>query len=183
MDDQREWYAVYTRPRWEKKIAEALGKKNVESFCPLNREIHQWADRKKVVYEPLFSCYVFVYASEPEYLSIRRTDGIINFVYWLGSPAKIRREEIEAIRLLAGRHEHIGLEKIDVNPADKVRVVRGPFMKLNGSVVEVKSRTVKVCLPSLGYALIAEISKDNIEIIAGMEDATVENALPHEIYG
>jgi len=183
MDDTRDWYAVYTRPRWEKKVAEALDKKHIESFCPLNREIHQWADRKKVVYEPLFSCYVFVCASQPEYTTIRRTDGILNFVYWLGSPAKIRTDEIEAIRRLTSRSGHLELEKIDVNPSDKVRVVRGPFMKLNGSVVEVKRKTVKICLPSLGYALIAEISKENIEIIAGMEDAPEENALLHEIYG
>jgi len=174
---------VYTRPRWEKKVAEALNKKHIENFCPLNREVHQWADRKKVVCEPLFSCYVFVYASELEFQAIRRTEGILNFVYWLGTPARIREEEIEMIRSLAGGQTHIELEKIHVNPSDKVRVLRGPLMKLNGSVVEVKNKTVKVCLPSLGYALIAEISKDNIEILAGMEETQEEHIIPQEIYG
>ncbi len=33
-------------------------------------------------------------------------------------------------------------------------------MMWEGSVVEIRTTTVKITLPSLGYALVAEISKD-----------------------
>ena len=54
------WYAVNTRPRWEKKIAKVLDTKGIENYCPVNKVTRQWSDRKKVILEPLFKCYVFV---------------------------------------------------------------------------------------------------------------------------
>ena len=68
MHKANQWYAVYTRPRWEKKVASLLTKKKIENFCPLNKVVRQWADRKKTVYEPLFTSYVFVNTSETEML-------------------------------------------------------------------------------------------------------------------
>ncbi|MGN6401535.1 MAG: transcription termination/antitermination NusG family protein, partial [Flavisolibacter sp.] len=28
------WYAIYTRPRWEKKVNSLLVQKKIESYCP-----------------------------------------------------------------------------------------------------------------------------------------------------
>ena len=97
MEANKKWYAVYTRPRWEKKVADLLVKKHIESYCPLNKIVRQWADRKKLVLEPLFTSYVFVHTTPQEQLAIKQTDGILNFVYWLGQPAVIRDEEIDAV--------------------------------------------------------------------------------------
>jgi transcription antitermination factor NusG len=176
---EKKWYAVYTKPRWEKKVAELLTRRKVENYCPLNRVLRQWADRKKLVMEPLFTSYVFVYATEAEQLTIKQTDGIVNFVYWLGKPAVIRNEEMEAIRYFLRTHEDIKLEKIDVNVSDKVRIIGGPLIALEGDVVEVRSRTVKVVLPSLGYAMVAEVDKSRIEIINAAQQATAGNTLYH----
>src|SRR6476619_2013170 len=95
---ETKWYAVYTRPRWEKKVAEILSRKKIENYCPLNKLLRQWSDRKKIVFEPLFTSYVFVKAAEKEHSEIRKIDGIINFVYWINKPAIIRNEEIESIK-------------------------------------------------------------------------------------
>ena len=58
------WYVVYTKPNWEKKVAELLEKKGIEQYCPLNKVQKQWHDRKKTVWEPLFKSYVFVRTDE-----------------------------------------------------------------------------------------------------------------------
>jgi transcription antitermination factor NusG len=165
MDGEKKWYAVYTRPRWEKKVAELLNRKKVENYCPLNKVMKQWSDRRKTIQEPLFTSYVFVYVTEREHLSVKQTDGVLNFVYWLGEPALIRDEEIEAIKTFLTRHEDVKLERIHVNVSDKVRVVDGPLMYREGDVLEVYNKSVKVFLPSLGYAMVAEISRSNIEVI------------------
>lgn len=165
MSEEKKWYAVYTRPRWEKKVAEQLAKRKLENFCPLNKVVKQWSDRRKTVLEPLFTSYVFVYVSEREHLSVKQTEGVLNFVYWLGQPALIRTEEIEAIKSFLSRHEDVKLEKIDVSVSDKVRVTDGPLIYREGDVLEVYNKTVKVFLPSLGYAMIAEVSRSRIEII------------------
>ena len=70
-DESLQWYAVYTKPRWEKKVADLLTKKQIENYCPLNRVLRQWSDRKKVILEPLFTSYVFVRISESNQLAIR----------------------------------------------------------------------------------------------------------------
>jgi transcription antitermination factor NusG len=161
----KKWYAVYTRPRWEKKVADLLVKKHIENYCPLNRIVRQWADRKKTVLEPLFTSYVFVHTSPEEHLPIKQTDGILNFVYWLGQPAVIRDEEIDAVKQFLNEYQNVTLEKINVNRHDRVRISSGPLMAHEGDVIEVRSKTVKVHLPCLGYAMTAEVEKTNVEII------------------
>ena len=177
MDKNKHWYAVYTRPRWEKKVADLLTKKKVENYCPLNKVVRQWADRKKIVFEPLFTSYVFVYASPEEYLAIKQTDGILNFVYWLGQPAVIRNEEIDAVKQFLADYQNVQLEKVAVNVNDQVKITSGPLMSREGNVIEVKSRTVRVLLPSLGYAMVAEIEKSNVTILELSDNKSFYNAL------
>ena len=63
-ENNKYWYAVYTRPRWEKKVASLLDDKDIVHYCPLNKVTRQWSDRKKVVMEPLFKGYIFVQVTE-----------------------------------------------------------------------------------------------------------------------
>lgn len=158
----KNWYAVYTRPKWEKKVAELLTKKNISNYCPVRKVNKQWADRKKIVFEPLFTSYVFVYISAFEYIPTLETTGILNFVQWLRKPAIIRNDEIETIKHFLCEYKNVSIEK-DILFHDKVRILNGPLMMLEGEVLEVKNKSVKVLLPSLGYHLIAEIEKTNIE--------------------
>lgn len=165
METEKKWYAVYTKPRWEKKVSDLLTRRKIDNFCPLNKVVRQWADRKKTVLEPLFTSYVFVNATEAEHLAIKQTDGIITFVYWLGSPAVIRNEEIVAIKNFLEKHTDVKLEKTEVNIADNVRVIDGLLVHREGKVVEVKNKTVKISLPSLGYMMSAEVSRSSVEVI------------------
>lgn len=171
---KKQWYALYTRPRWEKKVADLLEKKKVEVYCPLNKVQKQWADRRKVVLEPLFTSYVFVYVSEMEHLSIKQTDGVVNFVYWLNRPAIIRNEEIDTIKKFLNEYDHVTLEKTQVNLNDRVRVINGPLMMWEGNVIEIRTKTVKITLPSLGQTLVAEIRKENLETIGGVQEARLK---------
>ena len=171
---KKQWYAVYTRPRWEKKVAELLERKKVEVYCPLNKVNREWADRRKVVLEPLFTSYVFVYVSEQEHASIKQTDGVVNFVYWLNKPAVIRNEEIETIRKFLIEYDHVSLEKTQVNLNDRVRIINGPLMMWEGNVVEIRTNTIKITLPSLGQNLVAEIRKEHLETIRPLERAQLK---------
>src|ERR1700761_3832820 len=159
------WYAVYTKPRWEKKVAENLVKNSFESYCPLNRVLRQWHDRKKFVSEPLFASYVFVRTEEARHSELSRVSGIVNLVYWLRKPAVIKEEEIDAIKKFTDQYSNVQLEKTSVNLDDKVRIIKGPLITQEGNVIAVKSRTVKIALPSLGYIMVAEVEKQNVEVI------------------
>jgi transcription antitermination factor NusG len=162
----KNWYAVYTRPRWEKKVARQLEQKGIEHYCPLNKVQRQWSDRKKIILEPLFTSYVFVYMNEAQQVPVRQVSGVLNFVYWLKKPAVIQAEEIDVIKRFLKEYQHVKLEKISVNVNDQVRVMSGPLMERLGNVLEIRNKTVKLSLPSLGYLIVAEIEKTNIEILS-----------------
>jgi transcription antitermination factor NusG len=178
MKENKKWFAVYTRPRWEKKVAEILTRKKIENYCPINKVIRQWSDRKKIIHEPLFTSYVFVRISETELTPLKQIQGIINFVYWLGKPAVIRNSEIEIIQTFLSDHVNIKLEKTPINVNDKVRVVSGPLMELEGQVLSVNNRTVKVALPSLGYLMFAEVEAANVKVVSQGIIQTLDTRYP-----
>ena len=163
------WYALYTKPRWEKKVAALLTQKGLENYCPLNKVLKQWHDRKKLVEEPLFSSYVFVFVTPTEVAEIKKTEGIINFVYWLGKPAVVREEEITAIKNFLGEHKEVRLEKARINVDDRVQIIQGQLMHKEGTVMEIYHKTVRVLLPTLGFALVAQVEKSSIELIESVE--------------
>src|SRR5215211_2950612 len=156
------WYAVYTKPRWEKKVAGLLLQKGIESYCPLNKVRRKWSDRMKTVEEPLFKSYVFVKIAEEDRARVRMTDGVVNFVYWNGKPAVIKEKEIQTIKHFLGEYENVEAIKMDFTPEERVRVVAGPMMDQEGRVIEIKNKTAKICIDSLGYMLIAYIDKSKL---------------------
>jgi transcription antitermination factor NusG len=174
---EKTWYAVLTRARWEKKVAAQFAQKEIEHYNPLNKVRRQWSDRKKIVLEPLFTSYVFVRLSDEEHLSVRQTGGVLNFVYWLKKPAVIRDEEIDVIKRFMNEYECVQLEKTAVNINDRVRIIGGPLMEREGKILEIKHKTVKVSLPSLGYTLVATIEKANVEILSMFHETSSSNII------
>ena len=156
------WFAVYTKPRWEKKVVRLLVEKGIENYCPLNKVRRQWSDRVKLVEEPLFKSYVFVRVTDEERTAVRMTEGVINFVYWDGKPAIIKDKEILAIRQFLNDHENVELVKLEIKTDDRVKIVAGPFMDQEGKVIEVRNKTARVVIDSLGYMLVADIDKGKL---------------------
>jgi transcription antitermination factor NusG len=111
---EKNWYAIYTRPRWEKKVAAALTLKQINNYCPVNTVLKQWSDRKKLVEEPLFSSYVFVRVAQDEMLKVIQTEGVLNFVRWLNKPAVIKNAEIELIRKYLAEYQYVRVEALKI---------------------------------------------------------------------
>ncbi len=156
------WVAIYTRPRWEKKVHSLLIQKGIESYCPLNKVRRKWTDRIKIVEEPLFKSYVFVKVTEEDRTKVRVTDGVINFVYWNGKPAIIKERDILNIKRFLEEHENVEVEKIELAPDQKVTVIAGPMMNREGKILEVRNKFARVAIESLGYFLIAQIALKNL---------------------
>jgi transcription antitermination factor NusG len=96
------WFAVHTRARHEKMVAERLRDHGFTTFLPLVRETHRWSDRKKVVELPLFSCYVFAkfVPGGNERLRVLQTDGVLQIVGARHEGIAIPEEQIDAVRTL-----------------------------------------------------------------------------------
>lgn len=167
MDGVKHWYAVYTKPRWEKKVNLLLEKKGVGVYCPLTKVRKKWSDRYKVVEEPLFKSYVFVHLTEEEKIRVRLTDGVVNFVYWNGKPAVIKQEEITIIRRFLQEYTDVQARPLELTSGQKVRVKTGLLMDTEGLVTKVMNNRVYVLLESLGYELTAQFEKGNLEVVSG----------------
>lgn len=159
---QEKWYAIYTKPRWEKKVTETLKGTGINAYCPINTVVRQWSDRKKVVQEPLFTSYVFVRVREDQISFTKKVNGVLNYVYWLGKPAVIRDEEIEAIEEFLSTHKNVKLEKASFSMNETIRITSGSLINKEGKVVAIKNNTIKIALPSLGYVLYAEVTKSDV---------------------
>lgn len=161
-DLSRKWLAVYTRPRWEKKVNMLLTEKGLESYCPLNKVRRKWSDRMKVVEEPLFKSYVFVKVDNEDRSAVRMTNGAINFVYWNGKPAVIKEKEINAIKRFLNEYENVEANPVDLKVNQRVRITNGTLMDKEGKVLDVRHKTVKVAIDSLGYILVAYIERTKL---------------------
>lgn len=163
--EEKNWYALYTKPRWEKKIHGQLVKKGIDSWCPLNKELRQWADRKKMVEEPLFKCYIFVNINFlKERTEVLMTDGILNFVHYLRKPAVIKSYEIDNIKGFLGqknaRIEMISTEGFE--PDTKIKVSQGVFKDREGTVIRGNKKRVYVQFASLGQIMVVEFSAEHL---------------------
>ena len=159
------WYALYSKSRTEKKLAERLERKGYEVYAPTQVVYRQWSDRKKKVREPLFKSYVFVRFDLKERLEVLQTPGAVAMVYWLGKPAVIRDEEIQAIQEFL--EEYSGgdqpVQTVTFQPGEALRVKSGSFQAQEGTVVRQNRQKVTLQLEQLGMALTVELPKDQVE--------------------
>lgn len=163
--ERKRWYAVYTRPHWEKKVNSLLREKNIECYCPLNKVRRKWSDRIKTVEEPLFKSYVFVKVGEKEMTNVRMTNGVVNFVYWNGKPANIKEKEIDTIRKFLNDYSAIEVTQIDMPVNSKVLIQCGAFMDKEGIVKKVMHKKIQVTIDSIGYTLTAYIDRSNVTLV------------------
>lgn len=98
--EQLFWFAIQTRPRYEKKVTAELQEKGIKTFLPLHSASHQWSDRRRVVSLPLFPGYVFVQIALSLHarVSVLRTNGVVGFVGVRNMGIPIPDGEIEAIQ-------------------------------------------------------------------------------------
>lgn len=165
MATTKKWLAVYTKPRWEKKVYKLLTDKGFEAYCPLNKVRKKWSDRMKTVEEPLFKSYVFVRTEEENYLGVRMVNGVVNFVYWLGKPAIIQDKDINTIKRFLNEYDEVVAEPLDVAPSQEIVVTGGAMMDTKGKVLNVKGKKVEVLLDFIGYKLVAYIDKQHVRVI------------------
>jgi transcription antitermination factor NusG len=159
---QKHWYAVYTRPRWEKKVHALFAERGMTSYCPLNKVRKKWSDRIKVVEEPLFKSYVFVQVNEEDQTKVRMVSGVLNFVYWNGKPAVVKEKEIETIRKFLNEYQDVQVKPVNLQANQEVMVQRGLLMNRTGRIRRLMNNKVEVLIESLGYTLVANLEKNNI---------------------
>ena len=147
------WYVVYTKPKWEKKVADRLNEIGIITYCPLITKIVQWSDRKKKVSLPLFNSYIFVQVSDKERSKIFAITGAVRYLFWLGKPAIVKDYEIESIKnwLSVPDSYEVSIDKW--KKGDTVVLESGPFISQSAVIQEIKQNHYILILESLGCVL------------------------------
>lgn len=169
------WYAIFTKPRSEKKVLQRMLDHEMDAFLPLIKTIRQWSDRKKTLEVPLIPSYVFVRMEERDLYKTLPIQGTVNVLKHLGRPAKIRDVEIENLRILSGNGEnHQVSNKIDISSGDEVEVINGPFMGLIATCInDGKNHRVIVNIDAIGSCFNVNIPMSFLRIIKKKENLKV----------
>ena len=147
------WYVVYTKPKWEKKVAEQLQKIGIECYCPLVTQMRQWSDRKKKVEVPLFNSYVFVQLAEGDRNAVFECVGVVRYLFWLGKPAIVRNDEIEVIKKWLNTSDTIDVAVSSYQVGDSIQLESGPFSAQTATIQEMTNTHYVLVLESLGCVL------------------------------
>jgi transcription antitermination factor NusG len=136
-----QWYALYTRSRFEKKMMSEIADRSVEVFLPMREILSRWKDRKKRIWIPLFPGYIFVHhVNTPENrFRILNIPGAVRFVGFEGHADPIPEEQIQYVRRFLE-------SKISMDPypyirvGSRVEVIAGPLKGIRGILVEKRGR-------------------------------------------
>lgn len=151
------WFAIYTRPKNEKKVVEGLEKIGVEVYCPMVTQVKQWSDRKKKVEAPLINSYVFVNIEDKKRNIVFEVPGVVRYLFWLGKPAVIQEHEIDLLKAsLKGVFSNV--EVNGIQPGDTLTISKGPFQGKEGVVSQVDKNKIRLVLKELGVTI--TISKE-----------------------
>ncbi len=154
MNEEKNWYVVYTKSRWEKKVAENLTRAEIENYLPLRKEKVQWSDRKKEVEKIIIPSYVFVKINEQEQTSVRMINGVVNFVYWLKKPAIVKNNEVEKLKQFLENEGIISIEKLEAKIGNVIEIEDGIFKGQKGKIVKVKEHKIELILECLNIKLV-----------------------------
>ena len=160
---QENWYAAYTHPRHEKKVARQLHDRGIEHFLPVYRSVRRWKDRRKELDLVLFPGYVFVRLTVSEKLRVLQLPGVISFVSFSGQPTALPENDVDALRnalaqgVRAEHHPYLTTGK-------RVRVVRGPLAGAHGILLRVKTNCrIVISIDAIMRSVSVEIDEGDIE--------------------
>lgn len=163
----KRWVAALVQMNCEKKVAAKLDKMGIANYVPIQKEEHQWSDRKKRIDRVVIPMVVFVRLTQNEEDEFRRLPFIIRFITYPGAKelaTPIPDEQIESLKfLLANAESKVGFtENIEIG--DPIKIINGPLKGLSGFCCGLNQSEVAIHVEILGFAT-TYISKSNIEII------------------
>jgi transcription antitermination factor NusG len=153
------WYVAYTRPMHERKVAEQLTFKGIESFLPLVKKLRQWSDRRKYVYAPLFPSYIFVKLSGLHaYFESLKLNGVIYFLKTEKHLACVSESLITNLQnIVSVNCSNVCTCSSQIMRGDKMVIIHGPFTGLKCEVIRYGGKEkIIVRIELLGQNVLAD---------------------------
>ncbi len=161
------WHAIYTKPRWEKRVLQQLEEKGIEAYLPLYKTLKQWSDRKKLVEEPLFRGYLFVKVSPKTYYEAINVTGAVRYVSFEGKAVVVPPTHITAVKLYLNQHteQHQQEEETPI-PGSSVEIIAGPLKGIKGTLKnKTNKQRVSLLIESVGKEISLILPQNHIRAI------------------
>ncbi len=167
--NNRRWYVLYLRSRYEKRVHDELERSGIESFLPMITEVRQWSDRKKKVEAPLFPGYDFVRIELKEKIRVLEVDGVVKFVaIGTARPTPVPDDQIESLKLVIATPKTLRKEN-PLHVGEVVKVKSGPFAGAQGIVMRSNNATrVVISIDTIQQAVSVEVEAGLLEpVVSG----------------
>lgn len=146
------WYVLITKPKAEKKVNDRLLHLGFTVCMPTKIEHKKWSDRIKKVETPLLPSMVLVNTSEKERNNVFDVPGVVRYLFWLGKPAVVTQEEVDAL-------EEVSKENVQIDSVAALK--EGEEIELNnlgstpqkGVIKKIAGNTCWITLKNLGYVI------------------------------
>ena len=162
IDIPYQWFALYTKPRAEKKVYGELRLKGIEVYLPLRKELRQWSDRKKWIEVPIINSYIFVRIRMADYRQVFESKGIVSYVSRKGKAVVIPDREIEAMQRAVNSKLSFNVEASTIQKGQIITVASGPLKGITGEVMEVQGdRKFFLRISHIGYSLVVNLDEED----------------------
>jgi transcription antitermination factor NusG len=159
------WFAAYTSPRHEKRVAEHFEQRQIPAFLPLYRKRCSWKDGSRTILElPLFPSYIFVNVAMANRVKVLEVPGVLSLVGCGRTPVALPDLEIETLRE--------GLQASKAEPhsylvvGERVRITAGAFSGLEGVLLRKNNNLrVVITLQQIMKSIAVEVDEADVESV------------------
>lgn len=132
---QRNWLALYTKPKQEQKAELQIERYGIQVYLPMITRLSKWSDRTKKIREPLIKGYIFVYANEKERLQALENPSVVRCLLENGRPAVIPEYQIDNLKHFVKEEFEYKIVNA-ITPGMRVRIKSGAFKDVTGVIVQ-----------------------------------------------
>jgi transcription antitermination factor NusG len=169
----KNWFAVFTVPRHEKRVEEHFRLREIDNFLPLCQKLRQWKDGSKGTLQlPLFSTYIFVRIGCGGRAPVLRVPGVISIVGCGPRPLPVPDSYIHWLR------EGLRQGKIEEHPyltvGARVRIRSGVMAGMEGVLLRKKNNfRVVLTLDMIMKSVTVEVEMEDIEPVGRISHDSV----------
>jgi transcription elongation factor/antiterminator RfaH len=162
---ERRWFLVHTRPRCELRACMHMSAQGFETFLPQIDRTTRHARQLRTVRASLFPRYLFTLLDLDidRWLSIQSTCGVSCLYSSEGRPVPVPIGVVENLKAHADE-ANLSLFGHRLLKGDRVRILRGPFTELIGTLSRLDANgRVRVLLTMMGSGVQISLDRANLQ--------------------
>ncbi len=160
------WLVLRTRSHQENTVEQCLRQKRINAYLPKHAVPRRRVSGPRTfVAAPLFPGYIFVQPREDQFENMRYIRGSCGLIFAGDKPAAMPEKDLDAVRVLVDSGTQLAVNP-RLMPGQRVEVVAGPFMGIQGELIRIKNEDRLVINAALlSSSVSVEVDADKVTIL------------------